>query len=166
MKQSERTLLMITVATGALALAYVFAFEPALKAFDSASVSMRNRKYIYILEHKNEITERSSRVFSQGYWKNTPQEQRLSFQALIEKTARESGISRIKGIYPMPENGTERISLQLEAECTLGALTKLLYLIGCSDLPLKVRKFQIYGNTEGTGMLRTEIEVATIWIAP
>ncbi|OGS20216.1 MAG: hypothetical protein A2252_06350 [Elusimicrobia bacterium RIFOXYA2_FULL_39_19] len=169
MNSNEKKLLVITISIGILSLLYVYILEPGIKSvFISNSVNLRNRKYIDIYNRKDEIKQQSKQILFTNYWKNTPQEQQLAFQMHIEKLSAASGVNKIKSIFPLQENANSNneMALQINAECSINSLTKWLYNIGMSDVPLHVRKLQISGETGDSNILRVQIEIATLSLLP
>jgi hypothetical protein len=170
MKKREKQLLAMTIFAAVCALGYIFVFEPLIKQTAlSDSVKTRNRKYLGLLARKDDI-EKRFKAIDANYFKPSPQEQQLVFQVFMEKLAKQSGISRIKSIVPEPlrDGGgkSEEISLQMDLECALSALTKLLYETGNSGVPLRVRKLQLTGETGEPNTVRAQILITSLWINP
>ncbi|OGS21152.1 MAG: hypothetical protein A3J83_08815 [Elusimicrobia bacterium RIFOXYA2_FULL_40_6] len=169
MKKNEKRLLVITISIGILSLLYVYILEPGFKSvFSSSSINLRNRKYIDLYNRKDEIKQQAKQILFTNYWKSNPQEQQLAFQMHIQKLASSSGVKNIKSIFPLPKDtaSDKEIALQIEAECSISDLTKLLYNIGISDVPLQVRKLQISGETGDANILRIQIEISTLSLLP
>jgi hypothetical protein len=170
MKKSEQTLLFITVSVALSALFYVYVLEPGIKTisfFDNTG--NRNKRFMEILERGDKIDEEYKKIFGSGYWKDSPQEQATSFQILIEKLAKDSGTAKVKSILPVPANKTgdndlTEIPVQIDVECGINTLSRLLYNISKSDTPMRVNRLQVNGETGTPGTLRAQIEIATIWL--
>ena len=79
-----------------------------------------------------------------------------------------SGITRIKSIVPIaakPTNETNaEIALQIDVECRIEALTRFLYKIGASEMPLQVQKVQINGETGDPDIVGTQIQIDSLWM--
>jgi hypothetical protein len=168
MKPRERILLAITVLAAVSAACFIFLIEPMMKQMSlSDSVKIRNRKYLGLLSRKDDIQKRA-KIFDSGYFKNTPEEQQLALGVFMEKKAGESGISHIKSLVPLEEKpggeNNKELSLLIDMECSLRSLTKMLFEIGNSDVPLRVSKVQLTGETGESGTIRAQIEVTTLWI--
>jgi hypothetical protein len=170
LNKRELTLLLITIAVGVGAFGYIYVIEPVLKyTLVSDSVISRYKGYMSLVNNQSAIEQRSKNILPADYRKDTPEEQQISMQVYIEKLTRSSGITKINSIYPLQIQKTEKepfqeLALQLDMECSLYSITKLLYNIGISDIPLKVKQLKIFSETNDPGMLQVQIEVASIWI--
>lgn len=168
MKKSERSLLIITVGTALLSLLYICQRGPGTRtALSSNAAELRNTEYLNILRRKDAIRERYKGVLVAGYWKNSLQEQRTTFQIYMENAARRCGIARIKSIVPAPESSgryDDEIVLQMDVECSIGALARLLFEAGASGVPLQIRRLQINGETGEQDILKAQVEIATIYV--
>ncbi|OGS36733.1 MAG: hypothetical protein A2293_10355 [Elusimicrobia bacterium RIFOXYB2_FULL_49_7] len=169
MKQSEKRLLIITISIAVLSLFYIYLIEPRMNTLCvSSSLDLRNKKYLDILNRKDEIHRKAQQILSLKYWKNTPQEQQIAFQMYMETITREAGITQIKSVLPLQmktnaDNG-EEIALQMEVECSVVAFSRLLHKAGSSEVPVQIRKLSMHGETGDPDVVRAQIEVATIWI--
>jgi len=164
MKKSEKILLTITVIIAVCAIGYIYLIEPNIKSlFGSSTINLRNKKYIEILNRKDEIQKESKRVLSSNYWKGSQQEQLAAFQIYVEKIAKESDVTQVKSILPITSNNNE-IIIQLDAECSVSALTKLLLKTSQSDVPIQIKRLQVYSETNDPNVVRIQIEIATVWI--
>lgn len=168
LNKREHLLLVLTIAVAVGALAYIYVLEPLLKtSIVSDSVSGRYQQYIRLLDNKENIRKRAEEIFTSDYWKKSPEEQQSNMHIQIEKIARDSGIREVRSIYPLSmqkKNDYDEIALQMDLECSVYALTKLLYNIANSNVPLQVRKLQIFGETGNPKLIKTHIEISSIWI--
>lgn len=170
MKKREIILLVITVAIALGSLSYVYVLEPYLKSsVVSDSVALRYQQYLDLLNNQKQINEQAEQIFGSDYWKSDPEEQQIALQIYIEEIARSSGIRQVRSIYPLTINDKKEsrsvdISLQIDLECSIRALTKLLYKIGTSNVPLQIKKLQIFSETGNPNLVRSNIEVASLWM--
>lgn len=165
MKKNERLLLIIAVLTGISALLYVYIIEPKIIPMDNASLSSKNKQYFEIYNRKDEIRKHEKELLTNKYFKNTVQEQQMAFQIYLENVAKESNITQIRSILPLAnQNTSNEVVLQLDFECPLESLSRFLYKIGNSGVPVQVRKLQITGETEGQNTIRTQIEVTNLFL--
>ncbi|MCB4791516.1 MAG: hypothetical protein LHV68_06470 [Elusimicrobia bacterium] len=168
MKNSELILLFIAVFAGLGSVGYIYILEPVFNtAALTGDVASRYKEYAALLEKKNELEAKAKQVLSSGYFKPDSQEQLTALSSLAGKIAQNSGIRQIASIYPLTalkKGRYEEIAVQIEMDCTLGSLTKMVHEIETSELPLKVRKLQITGETEDPKIIRVQIEVASLWI--
>ena len=163
----ELKLFYITLCIAIGAVVYVFLLEPFKNAlFLPGAASGSYKKAMDLLSRKQEIEETSKNVFSSDKWKDSAEEQQVALQVYIEQMTKSAGVSKLMSIYPLTienRNGLKEISLQIEMQGTITSLTNLLYKIGTSNLPLKVNKINIFSETEEQGMLKSQIEIASVW---
>lgn len=106
-------------------------------------------------------------MFSSDYWKTTVEDQQIALQIFVEKTAKKSGIRKVKSIYPVPVNDKDRykeVALQIDIESSVYALTKLVHSLGTSNIPIQINDLQVFGETGDPKLVRSQIEIASVWI--
>ena len=122
--------------------------------------------YMNLLNRKEEIKERSKEIFSSDFWKSNIEDQQIAMQIHIEKLAKKSKVKQILGILPLEirTSDSDEIKIKLDIECSMYSLTRLLYNISNSQLPLKINKLDIYSDVGMSSQVRAQIELSSLMI--
>lgn len=168
MKKSEKKLLSAAVSIIILSIVYIYFLEPYFKSKNISEVNVSDeQKYVRLIEQKEEIKKQAKKIFSMEYWKNSCQEQQISMQIYVESLIRNAGIKDIRSVYPLTvqkKTSFDELAVQMDLECSVSNLTKLLYDMGNSEVPLQIKKLQIYNEAGQTDLVRAEIEVSSLWM--
>jgi len=167
LNKREQILLVITVAVAAAAAVYAVVSGPAGRMFSSAKGDDSRAARILMLEQKADIVRRFDALFSPAYYKDSPEEQQVYFQELVEKTARSCGISELltlRPLEPVTSAGARELPLQIDMRCTNSALAGFLYRIASLPVPAHFNKMNLAADDADPRIIRSQLVITLLWI--
>jgi hypothetical protein len=167
LNKRESILLIITLCIVIFALAYIYILEPLTKSkFFTNPLTTEYKEYIDLIKNKQQILAEGNKIFSQNYWKHNPQQQQLSLQMHIQNIIKECDIVDIKSILPLQINNMrqyQEIAIQIDIECPLSSLTKFIYKLETSIIPIKIRELKIQSNENNSNSVKSQIQISSIF---
>src|SRR3989339_1055162 len=167
LNKREQTLLIITVAVAAAAAVYMFIPVQMGRILPSIEGDNRQSARLLLLEQKDDIVRRHGLLFSPAYYKNSPEEQQVHFQEIVEKTARSCGVTEVLTLRPMEPvaaAGARELPLQIDMKCTASALTGFLHRVASLPVAVHVNKMNLSADDADLRMIRGQFVITLLWI--
>ncbi len=171
LKKREKLILYICLILGAASLAYIKGVEPYFKEGLNLEeeVSAKQEllaKSLKLLAQKPVLEKEYNRIKAQLKNSFSSDEFSSRFMVELEKTVRNSGISSITSINPLPAQ-EEKGYLLLPAEISFTArtpqLVSLIYALSRQNSLSTIEKLVVDSDLEKEGVIKARITVAAVF---
>lgn len=173
MSSRERMLGAVTlIAVGAVAINH-YVVSPYVKARAAAAAEnttlTRKVNENERLFKKKSASQRQWNDMLKGGLRGNAYEAELQMYQAVEDWADESGVS-VATINPLERTARndriQTVRLRVTGNATTPALTKLLWAVESSNVPMRVEELSLRARKEGADNQEVTLIVSTIWIRP